>query len=312
MKRNLDMGRFGRRVIGNGSANGNSATHGFNGQHKAVAVSARGLGADLVADSATRSHGDLDRAVSVPRWKRVLDVTLVLVASPVLVPLMALIAVAIRLSSPGPALFRQERVGFRGRRFTCFKFRTMVVDADPGLHQGHLQELLRSDKPMVKMDTKGDPRVIPFGRLLRASGLDELPQIFNVLRGEMSLVGPRPCMPYEFEQYLPWQMERFNAMPGLTGLWQVSGKNRTTFNEMIRLDIQYARNQSLWLDLKIILKTVPALILQMRDQRAGRKALAQNGHGAQNGAAAAMPRFDAERAGSEANPSYFVRNQSLS
>lgn len=269
-------------MTGNGTSNRNRAVNGLNGSSKTVGVAQDGARARFGAAPHTPESGETGGAMRMPAWKRVLDVTLIILASPLLVPLMAFIALLIRAVSPGPVLFRQERVGFRGRRFTCFKFRTMVVDADPSLHQGHLRELLCSDKPMVKMDAKGDPRVIRFGRLLRASGLDELPQIFNVLRGEMSLVGPRPCMPYEFEQYLPWQMERFNAVPGLTGLWQVSGKNRTTFNEMIRLDIQYARRQSLWLDLKIILKTVPALILQMRDQRAERKALARNGAAAES------------------------------
>jgi lipopolysaccharide/colanic/teichoic acid biosynthesis glycosyltransferase len=136
---------------------------------------------------------------------------------------------------------------------------------------------MNSDKPMMKMDSHGDPRIIPFGRLLRASGLDELPQLINVLRGEMSLVGPRPCVSYEYENYLPWQRERFNTAPGLTGLWQVSGKNRTTFTEMIQLDIKYARSKTLWMDLKIILKTVPALMVQMWETRAKRKSAAQPG-----------------------------------
>lgn len=115
---------------------------------------------------------------------------------------------------------------------------------------------------MTKLDA-ADPRLISGGRFLRASGLDELPQIFNVLRGEMSLVGPRPCLPHEFERYTVWQQERVNAPPGLTGFWQVNGKNKTTFSEMIAMDIFYARHMSIWLDLKIILKTIPALIEQM-------------------------------------------------
>jgi lipopolysaccharide/colanic/teichoic acid biosynthesis glycosyltransferase len=201
------------------------------------------------------------------RWKRTLDVLLVFLALPLIIPLMLLIALLIRSVSNGPALFRQERVGYRGRRFMCFKFRTMYVDADAGLHQGHLQQLMNSNTPMIKMDSKGDPRIIPLGVLLRASGLDELPQLINVLRGEMSLVGPRPCLPYEYEKYLPWQKERFGSLPGLTGLWQVSGKNKTTFLEMIQLDIKYAKNKSLWWDLKIILMTVPALIIQMLETR---------------------------------------------
>lgn len=188
-------------------------------------------------------------------------------ALPLLMPLMMLIALIIRTVSAGPVLFKQERIGYRGGRFLCYKFRTMFVNADTGIHQGHLNQLMNSDAPMMKMDSKGDPRIITFGRLLRASGLDELPQLINVLFGDMSLVGPRPCVSYEYEKYLPWQRERFNTLPGLTGLWQVSGKNRTTFTEMIELDIKYARSKTLWLDLKIIFKTIPALMIQMWETR---------------------------------------------
>jgi lipopolysaccharide/colanic/teichoic acid biosynthesis glycosyltransferase len=184
------------------------------------------------------------------------------------------VALLIRSGSRGPVLFRQERVGYQGRRFLCFKFRTMFVDSDSTTHQGHLQQLMNSNTPMQKMDSKGDPRIIPFGVWLRASGLDELPQLINVLRGEMSLVGPRPCLPYEYDQYLPWQKERFGTLPGLTGLWQVTGKNKTTFVEMVLLDLMYAKNKSLWWDLKIILLTVPALIIQMLETRLSGKATA--------------------------------------
>ena len=122
-----------------------------------------------------------------------------------------------------------------------------------------------SNAPMTKMDNRGDSRIIPFGKILRSSGLDELPQLINVLQGEMSLVGPRPCLPYEAQQYQDWQRERFNGVPGLTGLWQVSGKNRTTFTRMIELDVEYTRRKSLWLDLWIIAMTIPALLIQMWD-----------------------------------------------
>lgn len=202
---------------------------------------------------------------AIPPWKRLLDLLLILLAAPILLPVMFLVAMIIKIASPGPALFRQERVGYLGQWFTCFKFRTMVVNADTGVHQGHLNRLMESNLPMKKLDSKGDKRLIPGGRILRSLGLDELPQIFNVLRGDMSLVGPRPCVPYEFEKYTERQRQRFEAAPGLTGLWQVSGKNRTTFEEMINLDLYYARNRSLWLDLKIILKTIPAIIAQTRD-----------------------------------------------
>jgi lipopolysaccharide/colanic/teichoic acid biosynthesis glycosyltransferase len=214
----------------------------------------------------------LPKAVQNLHWKRTLDAWLILLALPFLVPLALLVALLIRSGSRGPVLFRQERVGYRGRCFTCFKFRTMFVNADTTTHQGHLHQLMNSNTPMMKMDSKGDPRIIPFGWLLRASGLDELPQLINVLRGEMSLVGPRPCLPYEYDNYLPWQKERFGTVPGLTGLWQVSGKNKTTFVEMIRLDIKYAKAKTLWWDLKIILMTIPALIIQMRETRQARQA----------------------------------------
>ncbi|HZI31050.1 MAG TPA: sugar transferase, partial [Candidatus Binatia bacterium] len=144
-------------------------------------------------------------------------------------------------------------------------YRTMFCGSDSSTHQGHLTHLMQSDAPMTKMDSRGDSRIIPLGRLLRASGLDELPQLLNVLQGEMSLVGPRPCLPYEAEHYQPWQRARFDAVPGLTGLWQVSGKNRTTFSQMMQLDIRYAKTKSLWLDLKIIALTPSTLLGQLWD-----------------------------------------------
>ncbi len=183
---------------------------------------------------------------------------------------MALLVVC---GSRGPILFRQRRVGYKGREFTCFKFRTMKVDAETACHREHFRHLMEAEVPMTKLDARKDPRLAPLGALLRTTGLDELPQLINVLRGEMSLVGPRPCIPYEYENYKPWQRRRFEAVPGLTGLWQVSGKNRTTFNEMMHLDIEYSERTSLGLDLKIIVKTLPALWQQCLDMR-GRKGAA--------------------------------------
>ena len=179
-----------------------------------------------------------------------------------------------QLVSPGPVFFRQERVGFLGRRFKLLKFRTMRVGANLQVHQDHFKQLIVSNAAMVKLDSLHDTRLIPGGWLLRASGLDELPQLINVLRGDMSLVGPRPCIPSEFEQFLPWQRERITAVPGLTGLWQVSGKNRTTFDEMIRWDIHYARNVSLLLNLKIIALTPWAMVVQIGDTRLRRQSTA--------------------------------------
>ena len=200
-----------------------------------------------------------------------MDVSLVaLLGVTVVGPLMAAIALYIKLVSSGPVLFKQERVGYLGRIFTCYKFRSMKPDAEVLSHQQHTADLIRrADVPMQKMD-KGDPRLIPGGEWLRASGLDELPQFFNILRGEMSLVGPRPCVPYEYAQYQPWQKLRVEVAPGLTGLWQVSGKNKTTFSEMIQMDIEYWQSRSLWLDLKIIFKTVPAVVEQVRQSRQAR------------------------------------------
>ncbi len=218
----------------------------------------------------TEHQGEI---IGLPLWKRLLDIGLIVLVLPLLIPLVLLIALIIRMVSKGPVLFQQERVGYLGRKFMCLKFRTMFVGSDVGIHKEHLSSLLNPDAPipMVKMDAKGDSRIIPFGLLLRTTGLDELPQLINILRGEMSLVGPRPCLQYESDKYLPWQKERFNAVPGLTGLWQVSGKNRTTFVKMIQLDIEYARNKSLWLDFKIILKTIPALVIQIWDTRRKKK-----------------------------------------
>jgi len=213
----------------------------------------------------------------VPWWKRALDVTLIVLAMPILVPVGLFVAAIIKLVSPGPVFFQQERVGLRGRRFMCFKFRTMTVNADTAVHQEHLEDLMASNRPMSKLDGQ-DSRVIPGGIWLRALGLDELPQLINVFRGEMSLVGPRPCLIYEYEKYLPRHHGRCATLPGLTGLWQVNDKNNTTFEEMIDLDLRYVRTQSLGLDLGILLRTVPAVIgqtYQMRRKKSAAKSQAK-------------------------------------
>jgi len=205
------------------------------------------------------------RAERLPTWKRALDLCVILLALPVAAPLLLLIALTIKVVSRGPIFFRQPRVGYLGRPFVCFKFRTMLDGASPAVHQDYFKQLMESDEPMTKMDSKGDPRLIPLGSLLRATGLDELPQLLNVIRGEMTLVGPRPCTPFEYGHYQDWQKQRFQTFPGMTGLWQVSGKNRTTFKEMIRLDISYAERKSFLLDVGIILKTVPVILVQLKD-----------------------------------------------
>ncbi len=173
----------------------------------------------------------------------------------------------VKLASPGPAFYRQRRVGYRGKQFMIFKFRTMRVNAETRTHEEYLEQLIVNDAPMTKLDAL-DPRLIPGGRFLRAAGLDELPQIFNVIRGEMSLVGPRPCTVIEFQSYRPEQRERVNAPPGITGFWQVNGKNKTTFKEMIAMDIFYAKNMSLSLDLAIIWKTISVIVRQALESSA--------------------------------------------
>jgi lipopolysaccharide/colanic/teichoic acid biosynthesis glycosyltransferase len=215
-----------------------------------------------------------DTQTAIPTWKRAIDVACCLLALPLLILCAVVMTIITKVASPGPVLFRQERVGFQGRRFKIYKFRSMHVNADTTSHQDYFKGLVRTNSPMVKLDAKGDARLIPGAWLLRASGLDELPQIINVLRGDMSIVGPRPCLPAEAALYQPWQHGRLAAAPGLTGLWQVSGKNRTTFDEMIRLDIRYAQNKSWWLDVKIILLTLPALVTQIYDTKMGRRSTA--------------------------------------
>lgn len=191
-----------------------------------------------------RTHWD----VKIPIWKRALDVSWVVLALPLLVPVSAIISAVIWAVSPGPILLLNERVGFRGRKFLCFKFRTLRVGS-----------YLSGGLPPTKMHLN-DPRIIPCGRFLRSTGLDELPQLLNVLAGQMSIVGPRSSTPYEYDCYTPAQKRRFDTLPGLTGLWQVSGKDKTTFIQMIRHDIEYVDKKSLWTDLAIIFRTVPAVL----------------------------------------------------
>ena len=210
-------------------------------------------------------------ANGLPAWKRAFDFGVLLVSAPVWLPIGVVVGLAIKIGSKGPVFFRQERVGYRGRTFTVFKFRTMKPNASTDTHQSHVKDLIKSAAPMTKLDARKDDRLIPGGNWIRAAGLDELPQIINILRGEMSIVGPRPCIQYEFDLYEPWQQRRCDAPPGLTGLWQVSGKNRTTFEQMIRFDIDYARRMSLWLDTCIVFRTVPAVLRQVTDLIAAKR-----------------------------------------
>jgi len=205
-----------------------------------------------------------------------LDIVLSMIALVVLFPVMLIIAIAIKLDSPGPVIFRQQRV--RGNQdprdphpadntFTFYKFRSMYQNADERVHREYATQFIngnnhainngRARAPIYKMTR--DRRITRVGRFLRRTSLDELPQLFNVLKGDMSLVGPRPALPYEVAQYGEWDRQRLAVTPGITGLWQVSGRSRLTFREMVALDIEYVKRRSLKLDLEILVKTIPAV-----------------------------------------------------
>jgi lipopolysaccharide/colanic/teichoic acid biosynthesis glycosyltransferase len=220
----------------------------------------------------TKLHPELEWRM--PRMKRIsggvkraLDVIGSAVVLLLTLPLFVFIALVIKLTSDGPALFGQERLGQFGARFKCLKFRTMYTDCDAKIHQDYVQQFIAGNQDGAEEVSNqrvykivDDPRVTPIGRFLRKTSLDEFPQFWNVLRGEMSLVGPRPPLPYEFEVYDVWHRRRiFEVKPGITGLWQVSGRSRTRFDEMVRLDLLYCRSWSLWLDLKILLATPRAV-----------------------------------------------------
>jgi exopolysaccharide biosynthesis polyprenyl glycosylphosphotransferase len=188
--------------------------------------------------------------------KRAIDLALIIVAAPVLLPLAGLVALAVKCDSPGPAIFKQRRIGKGGRPFTTYKFRTMVQDAEA--RKAELSQLNEADGPVFKI--RNDPRMTRIGRFLRRASLDEIPQFWNVLRGEMSLVGPRPQLPEEVALYEGWHRRRLEVKPGLTGLWQVLGRSDTSFDEMVRLDIYYAENWSPGMDLRIVIETIPAVL----------------------------------------------------
>jgi lipopolysaccharide/colanic/teichoic acid biosynthesis glycosyltransferase len=197
--------------------------------------------------------------------KRVLDVAIALVVIIVLSPVIAVLALLIRLTSSGPALFRQERLGQGERSFTLMKLRTMQANNDDRIHREYIAKLLTEEEEppalrngLYKLDR--DPRITTMGAWLRATSLDELPQLFNVLRGEMSLVGPRPVLSWEADMFQPADRERFEVKPGITGLWQVSGRNKLTFREALALDVEYVRRRSTWLDLSILVRTAPAVL----------------------------------------------------
>jgi lipopolysaccharide/colanic/teichoic acid biosynthesis glycosyltransferase len=198
-----------------------------------------------------------------PAWKHILDLLYILITLPVTIPLMVALAMWIKIISRGPLLFRQRRVGLHGKRFTLYKFRSMKMDASGEHHKNYFHNLVKSNQPMVKLDLLCDPRLLPGGCLVRAAGLDELPQLFNILRGEMSLVGPRPCIVEELRYFRSNQRVRFSVLPGMTGIWQVHGKNSATFNEMNAMDAFYIEQMSPTLDLNLILRTPRILLSQI-------------------------------------------------
>jgi lipopolysaccharide/colanic/teichoic acid biosynthesis glycosyltransferase len=202
--------------------------------------------------------------------KRIFDFGVATVGLVLTMPFWALIALCIKLDSPGPVLFRQTRLGRKGKPFICYKFRTMIDHGDNAEHRAYMRQLIRGQAPKhyePRTDTYvyrliDDQRITRFGRFLRTNSLDELPQLINVLKGDMSLVGPRPPVPYEVEIYQAWHLRRLDALPGLTGLWQVRGRGLVSFDEMVRMDLDYITRQSFWLDLRILCLTPRAVIMK--------------------------------------------------
>lgn len=195
--------------------------------------------------------------------KRVTDILISVLTLIVLAPLMALIALLVCLDSGGPALYGQQRVGRHGAPFTLWKFRSMHKGSSQHVHQKASQEWFRG-RPTGELKSESDPRITWLGRYLRRTNLDELPQLLNVVKGEMSLVGPRPTMPYERPLYEPWYFEREAVRPGITGLWQVSGRHHLSAPQMMELDVRYVRACSMWLDLRIMARTIPAIFEDMQ------------------------------------------------
>jgi lipopolysaccharide/colanic/teichoic acid biosynthesis glycosyltransferase len=199
------------------------------------------------------------------RFRRVVDLVVGGAALILVSPVLALLALVVRLTSKGPALFRQERVGRDRVSFTCLKLRTMYADADDGVHREYVHRLLTEERPpdggaegVFKL--ANDPRVTPVGRWLRRTSLDELPQLVNVVRGEMSLVGPRPSLPWEVELFEPRHLKRFEVKPGITGLWQVSGRSRVSVRSALDLDVEYVERRTVGGDLAILARTFGAVV----------------------------------------------------
>jgi len=221
----------------------------------------------LTRSKAPTRVADQSRSIAVLR--RLIDIVFALTLIVLLSPILIGVGLAVRLDSRGPAFFRQRRVGYLEREFTLLKFRSMRVDADPRGHKEYVTALIKGEgsnsnggrENLYKLAV--DNRITGVGRWIRRWSLDELPQLFNVVRGDMTLVGPRPAIPYEVAEYPTWYRERFSVKPGLTGYWQVSGRSERTYEEMVRLDIEYAQRRSLGLDLSILLKT-PWVVLSRK------------------------------------------------
>ncbi len=197
--------------------------------------------------------------------KRVLDFTAAIFLLLLFAPLILTIIVAIKIQSPGPVIFKQNRIGLHGRPFTMLKFRSMHTHNNPQVHQEHVKRLIQqnlSPKELgaTSLKLKTDQRITPIGKWIRALSLDELPQLINVLKGEMSIVGPRPPMPYEYDLFKEWHKQRQDVLPGLTGLWQVTARNEVPFDDMVRMDLQYIEQMNLWQDLRIMILTPVVMV----------------------------------------------------
>lgn len=215
--------------------------------------------------AAERLQARRERGAVTMAMKRVLDTIATLASLIVLSPLLVAVAAWIKLDSPGPAIFKQQRLGRNMKSFTMYKFRSMRVDSDDSYHRDAVKrtaETARSDgdTDIHKFKTLDDPRITRAGKFIRKWNLDELPNLFSILRGDMSLVGPRPALEYELAYYKDWYYERFSMRPGLTGLWQIGRSEAEDYDDMMRMDLEYVRRASIWLDLKIILGTIPAVI----------------------------------------------------
>lgn len=192
-----------------------------------------------------------DITIGYKFFKRVIDVVCSLAGLLLLSPVLIIVSILIKFESDGPIIFSQDRIGYKGQKFKMYKFRSMVVNAEE--LKKKLAEQNEMSGPMFKM--KNDPRVTKIGKFIRKTSIDELPQLINILKGEMSLVGPRPSLPKEVKEFEPWMMERLEVKPGLTCYWQVSGRNDIDFEDWMKLDIKYVRERSFWLDIKLIFKT---------------------------------------------------------